>query len=38
MKLSPDASGKVEIAMINLPPYAPAETTSAPGAGSHFQV
>lgn len=38
MTLAPDANGKVEIAMINLPPYAPAETTSAPGAGSHFQL
>ena len=38
MTLSPDANGKIEIAMINLPPYAPAETTSTPGAGKHFDV
>ena len=39
MKLAPDANGKIEIAMINLPPYAPpTTTTSTPGAGKHFEV
>lgn len=39
MRLAPDANGKVEIAMINLPPYAPpATTTSTPGPGKHFEV
>jgi hypothetical protein len=39
MTLSPDEDGKIEIAMINLPPYAPpSTTTSTPAAGKHFEV
>ncbi len=39
MTLSPDANGKVEIAMLNLPPYAPAVVrTNAPGPGKHFEM
>ena len=39
MTLSPDEDGKIEIAMINLPPYAPPSTTTGtPAAGKHFEV
>jgi hypothetical protein len=39
MTLSPDANGKIEIAMLNLPPYTPpSTTTNTPGAGKHFEV
>jgi hypothetical protein len=39
MTLSPDSNGKVEIAMINLPPYTPPATTpETPAAGTHFEV
>jgi hypothetical protein len=38
MTLSPDAEGKIEIAMLNLPPYAPSTTAATPEAGKHFEI
>ena len=40
MKLSPDADGKVEIAVLNMPPYVPPVTRnmSEPEPGKHFEV
>ena len=40
MKLTPDASGKVEIAVLNMPPYVPPATRNmgAPEPGRHFEV
>jgi hypothetical protein len=37
MTLSPNASGKVEIAVLNLPPLVPAQPTGTPGIGKHFE-
>jgi hypothetical protein len=39
MTLSPDASGKVEIAVLNLPPFVPpvAPFTGTPDVGKHFE-
>lgn len=40
MTLTPDASNKVEIAVINLPPFVPPASTSndAPQVGKHFEM
>jgi hypothetical protein len=40
MNLSPDASGKIEVAVLNLPPFVPPTTqsTSAPEVGKHFEI
>jgi hypothetical protein len=40
MTLSPDADGKVEIAVLNLPPFVPPATsgTAAPEAGKHSEL
>jgi len=40
MTLSPDASGKVEMAVLNLPPFVPPATTNndAPQVGKHFEM
>jgi hypothetical protein len=40
MKLSPDASGKVEIAVLNLPPFVPPSSpfTGTPEVGKHFEM
>lgn len=40
MTLSPDQSGKVEIAVLNLPPFVPPASTSnaAPQVGKHFEM
>lgn len=40
MNLSPDASGRIEIAVLNLPPVMPPETRNmgVAGAGKHFEV
>lgn len=39
MTLSPDSSGKVEVAVVNLPPFVPPATTNndAPQVGKHFE-
>ena len=39
MTLTPDANGKVEVAMINLPPFVPPSSpfTGTPGIGKHFE-
>jgi hypothetical protein len=39
MTLTPDENGKVEVAVINLPPYMPlsAPFTGTPGIGKHFE-
>lgn len=39
MKLSPDADGMAEVAVLNMPPFAPPATASndAPGVGAHFE-
>jgi hypothetical protein len=40
MTLSPDSNGKVEVAVLNLPPFVPPATTStsAPEAGKHSEL
>lgn len=40
MKLTPDANGKVEIAVLNLPPFVPPASSSndAPQIGKHFEA
>ena len=40
MKLSPDSNGKVEIAVLNLPPFVPpaSANNNAPQAGKHFEA
>jgi hypothetical protein len=40
MTLSPDASGKVEVAVVNLPPFVPPASSSndAPQVGKHFEM
>jgi hypothetical protein len=40
MTLSPDASGKVEVAVVNLPPSVPPASSSndAPQVGKHFEM
>jgi hypothetical protein len=40
MTLSPDSSGIVEVAVLNLPRFVPpsAPTTSTPGVGKHFEL
>jgi hypothetical protein len=40
MLLTPDSSGKIEIAVLNLPPFTPPATTSnpAPGVAKHFET
>lgn len=40
MTLSPDASGKVEVAVVNLPPFVPPATSNndAPQVGKHFEM
>jgi hypothetical protein len=40
MTLSPDTSGKVEVAVINLPPFVPPASTNndAPQVGKHFEM
>jgi hypothetical protein len=40
MKLEPDADGKVEVAVLNLPSFVPPATTSTatPGVGKHFEA
>jgi hypothetical protein len=40
MHLTPDSSGKIEVAVVNLPPFTPPATTSnpSPGAGKHFEM
>lgn len=40
MTLSPDANGKVEMAVLNLPPFVPPATSSnnAPEVGKHFEM
>ncbi|HVG23181.1 MAG TPA: hypothetical protein VND45_03425 [Thermoanaerobaculia bacterium] len=38
MTLTPDTNGKVELAMLNMPPYVPATSVpSTPGPGKHFE-
>lgn len=40
MTLSPDASGKVEVAVVNLPPFVPPASSNndAPQVGKHFEM
>jgi hypothetical protein len=40
MTLSPDSSGKVEVAVVNLPPFVPPASTSnaSPQVGKHFEM
>lgn len=40
MTLSPDANGKVEMAVLNLPPFVPPSTSTnnAPEVGKHFEM
>jgi hypothetical protein len=40
MTLTPDSSGMVTVAVLNLPPFVPpsAPTTSTPGVGKHFEL
>lgn len=40
MTLSPDASGKVEVAVVNLPPFVPPASANndAPQVGKHFEM
>jgi hypothetical protein len=40
MTLSPDADGKVEVAVLNLPPFVPPATSvnNAPEVGKHFEM
>jgi len=40
MTLTPDASGKVEIAVLNIPPFVPpaAPSTATPEVGKHFEL
>lgn len=40
MTLSPDASGKIEVAVVNLPPFVPPATANndAPQVGKHFEM
>ena len=40
MTLSPDASGKVEVAVVNLPPFVPpvSSNNDAPQVGKHFEI
>ncbi len=40
MTLSPDTSGKVEVAVVNLPPFIPPATSNndAPQVGKHFEM
>jgi hypothetical protein len=40
MKLTPDANGKVEVAVLNLPPFVPPSSpdNNAPEVGKHFQL
>ncbi|HEX7828268.1 MAG TPA: hypothetical protein VF787_01370 [Thermoanaerobaculia bacterium] len=40
MTLSPDVSGKVEVAVVNLPPFVPpaSSNNNAPQAGKHFEM
>lgn len=40
MKLVPDANGKVEVAVLNLPPFVPPASpdNNAPEVGKHFQI
>lgn len=40
MTLSPDASGKVEVAVVNLPPFTPpaSSNNAAPQVGKHFEL
>ena len=40
MTLSPDANGKVEVAVLNLPPFVPpaTSTNNAPEVGKHFEM
>lgn len=40
MTLSPDASGKVEVAVVNLPPFVPPASASneSPQVGKHFEM
>ncbi|MEA2489387.1 MAG: hypothetical protein QOH21_1179 [Acidobacteriota bacterium] len=40
MKLTPFSNGKMEMAVLNLPPFVPptATTNAAPGAGTHFEA
>jgi hypothetical protein len=37
MTLTPDSNGKVEIAVLNLPPLVPALPEDTPGVGKHFE-
>jgi len=40
MKLTPDSNGKVEVAVLNVPPFVPPATSdnNAPSVGKHFEV
>lgn len=40
MKLEPDTNGKVEVALLNLPPFVPPASTAnnAPEVGKHFEM
>ncbi|MDQ3281109.1 MAG: hypothetical protein M3Q69_06830 [Acidobacteriota bacterium] len=40
MKLSPDSTGKVEVAVLNIPSFVPPETTTnaTPEVGKHFEI
>lgn len=40
MRLTPDSGGKVEVAVLNLPPFVPPVTSNndAPAAGKHFET
>jgi hypothetical protein len=40
MKLTPDANGKVEVAVLNVPPFVPPASSdnNAPSVGKHFEV
>jgi hypothetical protein len=37
MTLTPDSNGRVEIAVLNLPPLVPASPAATPGIGKHFE-
>lgn len=37
MTLTPDSNGKIEIAVLNLPPLVPATASDASGVGKHFE-
>jgi len=37
MTLTPDSNGRIEIAVLNVPPLVPASPGSTPGVGKHFE-